>query len=323
VPIIGPNLEPPYDKIPLQGSNIIHIEIVPVCFLSAPPIEMPETEPPTINLDSIIEHLGSLRDHINATQKYEIDVIVDHYRSLETEINDFRRQGTERNMGFTKRAKKRVDALLREAIRIMQLKSNEMKALQMQRAATQNRVLIAQIEQKINDLIDINKELEAMFRELNILAGSTQVYDIENRDAGLDPVYITGSHEYDITNNRVVIKALNDMSLLAHELKHAYQFERSGLSIATNRNHHFIYDKYDELEAYKRGAIFGGTSYSTIRQLPTRYAPLPETQYNVYNHQWTETRINIADPRRISQLQSVANKWRVIFRINGMTYIPR
>jgi hypothetical protein len=327
IPIIRPNLEYPYNNIPLQGDSVFHIETVPVCFLPASSLEIPETNPATIDLNSITEQLRSLRDHVTATQRYErIDLMVDYYNRLEIEINDFRRQGTTRGRGFTRRAKKRVDDLLREAIRIMQSKSNEMTTLQAQRATTQDPLLIAQIEQRIDDLKNFDKELEAMFRELNILAESTQIYDIKDEDAGLDSIYITGSHEYDIKKDRVVIKSVKgDTSLLAHELKHAFQFEMSQLSMVVGKRtvNHFFYDKHDEVEAYQRGALFGGNVY-TIGTLPPHYDPLSPGPIDAHNNTNTMLLLQSTDPQFVrSVLQDIANRGNLIFRINGVTYIPQ
>ena len=46
---------------------------------------------------------------------------------------------------------------------------------------------------------------------------------------------------------------------LAHELKHAYQFETGQLSIANkSQPNYLLYDRTDEEEAYQRGALYGG-----------------------------------------------------------------
>ena len=334
ISVISDHLEYPYDKISLQGGHCFHNITVPVCFLSKQSIKMQEIEPPTIDMNSINAHLRSLRDHINATQKYEkIDAIVDYYRKLEDEIDDFRKQRTVRGEGFTSRAKKRVNDLLEETMRIIQSNSNEMKALQAQRAAEQDPGLITQIERnidnKIKDHEELHKELLEMVRELKLLAKSTQVYDIKNKDAGQDPQVPTGSHEYDIKKNRVVLnverKTSDEMGLLAHELKHAFQFEMSKLSIVprNQKGSFFIYDKHDEVEAYKRGTLFKGPPYITINQLPPEYGRLPIGPLDLYNHDSTIHTLqhpNLQLIRRV--LQDIANRVNVIFRINDVTYIP-
>ncbi len=47
--------------------------------------------------------------------------------------------------------------------------------------------------------------------------------------------------------------------MLAHELKHAYQFEMGRMSVPIPGGAPlFLFDRYDELWAYDRGALFGG-----------------------------------------------------------------
>lgn len=49
------------------------------------------------------------------------------------------------------------------------------------------------------------------------------------------------------------------LGTVAHELKHAYQFETSELALTIGRVFHPSYDKIDELEAISRGKLFGAS----------------------------------------------------------------
>ncbi len=118
---------------------------------------------------------------------------------------------------------------------------------------TKKRIESAQTERERN-------ELQQALDELTILKKSDQMYHIEY---GTTSSYNRkGETDYDIKNNRVriIIAYDGDEGDIAHELKHAYQFETGDLSfdsrsggIATA----VLYDITDEEAAYRRGAAYG------------------------------------------------------------------
>ncbi|MDR2146806.1 MAG: hypothetical protein LBE91_10150 [Tannerella sp.] len=326
------HFEYPNDKIPLQGAKCFQIKTVQVCLLSVPSLSsiLPQPPKPKLELDKINQHLQTIKEHIIAAQKYErLNSIVEYYNQLEIEFEEFRRRRTKRDEGFTSRAKRRVNSLIRETEKKLESNSIKLKELDVKRKTETDPVLQAEIIRDIDKVIECNDEIQKMIGELNELAVSTQVIDIRDEEPVTkdSETYEMGSHEFE--DNKVVLKVekgiASEMQLLAHELKHAFQFVKSEISIipkgadATTGNLLF-YDKYDELKAYKRGSIFGGPIYETIDSLPPAYKNRPKEYYDKYTHPYTRYLLGTPDQER--KLQRVADKWNVIFRIDGKTYIP-
>lgn len=126
---------------------------------------------------------------------------------------------------------------------------------------------------------------------------------------------------FNFTNGIFEIRLANGdrMDMIAHELKHAYQFEIGAYSIGPRLNHssypNLLYDLDDEVEAYNRGALFGGEKrsaaslardpeYQDLKPGPICFRNIPE----IYNY------------RTDSALQGFANRSKHAFRINGVTY---
>jgi hypothetical protein len=171
---------------------------------------------------------------------------------------------------------------------------------------------------RISNIDRRNSELDATNTELNILAESDQVYDVEydssmEMDDGLTRI-TQGSTSFDRANGTVVIKlGSRNLGLLAHELKHAYQFEIGAYSIGHRRDGSPFYDQSDEIEAYARGAFFGA---SRIFSLPEQYSRLSVGPIDATSL----APITLATP---AALQRIADKNWAIFRINGVTYIGK
>jgi hypothetical protein len=95
---------------------------------------------------------------------------------------------------------------------------------------------------------------------------------------------------------------------LAHELKHAYQFEIGEFSLGKYPLSKGIYDITDEREAYARGRIFGGDEINESSEL---YKKLPKTQRGIsFLLQLTKNK----------ELHEYAISNNIVFRINGITY---
>ena len=103
------------------------------------------------------------------------------------------------------------------------------------------------------------KEIQAAIGELDVLSKSNQVYHIEYGE--VSGYYKKGETGYDLKNNWVSMTIAYDgeLSDMAHEMKHAYQFEVGELSF-DSRTGGFgvLYDLTDERAAYDRTTAFGG-----------------------------------------------------------------
>ena len=70
----------------------------------------------------------------------------------------------------------------------------------------------------------------------------------------------------------------------------------------------------DEIEAYQRGALFGGQKY-TLQTLPSIYKDLEEGPIDITNHPNIKYLLNNSE-----MLIRVAKRTRTVFRYNKMTY---
>ena len=100
------------------------------------------------------------------------------------------------------------------------------------------------------------------------------------------------------------------MSMLAHELKHAYQFETGKFSSGYRTDGFPFYDKTDEFEAYARSELYGGAHVSSLDPVydNLQSGPMDATKL---------APIILSNP---VELQKIANRTRSAFRINGVTY---
>ena len=133
------------------------------------------------------------------------------------------------------------------------------------------------VERLKNELAEYSQTLT----EIDRLKKSDQVYDLQigisrvlaekfYKDTGLD---LCGYPFYRKTGKTAVVMALKEapstgrFDVFAHELKHLYQFETGYLSFDREKGlGGILYDSTDEIEAFRRGAVFGGPS-----QIPTGY----------------------------------------------------
>lgn len=109
------------------------------------------------------------------------------------------------------------------------------------------------------------------YPELSVLEQSNVIYHIKadptNNSRNIaDGLHDTarGSAEYNDRLGKFLIKlGSNSLGLLAHELKHAYQFETGQISFGKLDKETF-YDLTDEDEAYTRGRLFNDTYPSDL-----------------------------------------------------------
>lgn len=98
--------------------------------------------------------------------------------------------------------------------------------------------------------------------------------------------------------------------IIAHELKHAYQFETGEISFGLHENGFPFYDITDEIEAYKRNILFDG---EVSEDYLLKYNHLQKEHRNVLNYP-----TDISSPKGC---QGVANNQKCVFRWKGQTYI--
>lgn len=119
-----------------------------------------------------------------------------------------------------------------------------------------------------------------------------------------EAVYNTGTDMFDI------LLGDDSLGLLAHELKHAYQFETGDFSSSNKLNGVPFYDQTDEREAYDRGNMFG---QSKMVSLPI--------MYNEFQKEASGIRLlPSVIQNNPSVLQSIANRNKAVFRWRGVTY---
>ena len=174
------------------------------------------------------------------------------------------------------------------------------------------------LNRQIGRLEGQNSQLETVRGEVATLAASDQMYDIKSDNSMNTNGAIPGTGEtrsgaaYNFNNGNFEI-ALGDGSLgmLSHELKHAYQFETGAFSSGYRREGVPFYDKTDELEAYSRGALFGGERINT----------LPSLYDNLQSGPMDATKLAPIILSNPAELQKMADRTKSAFRVNGVTYI--
>ena len=190
------------------------------------------------------------------------------------------------------------------------------------------------IQNRIDNAQNTITGLKDMLGEISTLAMSKQEYHIVNSTAlnttsGLETI-LNSQASFNFTSGAVDITFNGGFGSLAHELKHGYQFETGETSLAEPSGAPIrdgtllLYDKYDEVEAYNRGSLFKGSTY-TVNSLPQRYNQVPAgpagTGFNVGNHPAIQQALQNPDPNvRGAVLQRVAQYYQPAFRIGSTTY---
>ena len=168
------------------------------------------------------------------------------------------------------------------------------------------------LQNKIKRLETNSAELRDVQDEIEILEQSSQIYDValDNSRNNSDMFGIeVNSVAYFNPANGVFEIRLGDRSLglMAHELKHAYQFEIGAYSIGMLSNGAPFYDQSDEWEAYKRGELFGGERLLALPQIYSGIQTGPIDYKSV-------------NPIIMSDLKNFAKRTKSAFRVNGVTY---
>ena len=173
------------------------------------------------------------------------------------------------------------------------------------------------IHKSISKLERSNTSLEEVKDEITALQESTQVYNIYRDDCfntadpyGLSIEIGSGVRYNEETDMFDIILGDDSFGMLAHELKHAYQFETGDFSSGYNKTGSPFYDQTDEIEAYARGAMFGQPKNNDFQK-----------KYGMFQKDASGVRyLNEIIQNSPRALQNIANKTKSIFRWNGITY---
>jgi len=159
-----------------------------------------------------------------------------------------------------------------------------------------------------------NSALEETKYELQVLAASDQVYNITHSEAfSSNEMWIGGAAIDETTGTFNIVVPGNNLGLLAHELKHAYQFESGFLSSGHRTDGIPFYDIHDEIEAYQRGRLFGGDAYDNTNNFYSKLQKGPQSVHSLPT-------IVLNSP---VELQKISNRTHSYFRYKGMTYSPQ
>ncbi len=164
---------------------------------------------------------------------------------------------------------------------------------------------------RLNEAINAAKAYIQTINEIETLKSSSTAYDIEVKSSISDDKEVKGASYYKWRGGKFKIEVLDDKAYgwIAHEMKHAYQFETGRLSTGTTDEGMPFYDKNDEREAYARGQLFG-ENMPTFSENEAGYGELQNGPKQV-------------DPKASdAELQELATKHNAWFKANGKIYSP-
>ena len=171
---------------------------------------------------------------------------------------------------------------------------------------------------------DLNKQYDQVRGELATLAASDQQYDVQRSDKFSDSGTERGGATFNFSTGayEIILPTSSNLAMLAHELKHAYQFEKGlysvGPHLKTGAN--LLYDKTDEVEAYQRGGLFGGSIYS-VHNLPSDYNEVQSKASDIYTA--LPYVVLKGTPNEVATYQKIAKVTGHAFRVDGKTYFQK
>jgi len=141
----------------------------------------------------------------------------------------------------------------------------------------------ARLTKKADNASASAAEYGQVLNELNCLETSDQIYNIytSSSDVGSGAA---GNVQYNIGSDAVNVNIKDSYyeGALAHELKHAYQFETGALSFdLTGKRGGSLFDLQDEVEAYARGYIFGWPSQPSLSNLKKDYISISTRKHPI------------------------------------------
>ena len=153
---------------------------------------------------------------------------------------------------------------------------------------------------------------EAIKGEVKTLEESSTKYDMFVPDYTSVDTEAKGRSQYSGKHKRffMVIPDATAYGWMAHELKHAYQFETGRISYGRYSSGEPFYDQHDEVEAYDRGRMISSCmpSYFENKDAYSRFQYGPEQ---------VDTKASDA------KLQELATKNKAWFKANGKIYSPQ
>ena len=222
-------------------------------------------------------------------------------------------------MVFTEASQKYIDKFMSNIESRIQANNNNIakKKAELSKSGLSNKKA-NKIQRGIAKLEGSNASLEVVKSEIATLQESTQVYNIYRDDSmnvsgdpiGFGGMVVSGVKFNEQTNMFDIMLGDDSLGMLAHELKHAYQFETGDFSSGMLKNGEPFYDLTDEIEAYERGYMFGqprnkiiAQQYEYLQRSPSGVRSLIDAIKN--------------DP---DQLQKYAERSHSTFRWRGSTY---
>ncbi|PWG81603.1 DUF6443 domain-containing protein [Pararcticibacter amylolyticus] len=182
-----------------------------------------------------------------------------------------------------------------------------------------------QIENLRNEITD----LEVARGEAAVLALSSQVYNVVESNTFSSSETEKAAALYNSSNGVVdiVLPGSSGLNIFSHELHHAFQFERGTISLTAHDGKLSVspakdwlaYDQFDEKEAYKRQGLFG----STYSSLPAEYNNRPKGPVSLLDIPTIVNLNNLPGDKRHAELQKLASRVNMAFRLNGTTYGPK
>ena len=183
---------------------------------------------------------------------------------------------------------------------------------------------LARLSRKIKNNNSLISQYQEAKSEISVLRNSTQLYSVSLSDDlskidpnGLENEY-RGATKFDVSSSTVNIVAPKSggctIGLLAHELKHAYQFETGAFNLGFGFS---LYDIQDEVEAYYRGHLFGADNKS-LMAINSQYYYLPKSEQRCIS-----TSMPLPENRTHGALQNAADQRGAVFRYNGTTYVSK
>ncbi len=163
--------------------------------------------------------------------------------NLKTIVNSKKQELNESNLDYDSHIKERKEHLLAKGKTQSQIEKDKTIKRYCQSKEYNNKKLA---------------KLDAILNEIKTLEDSKWVYDITT---GGSNSKFDGETKYDIKSNhiKIVINNMKDFnSILAHELKHAFQFEEGKLAFYSQGGA-FLYDYQDEIETHEREQFLFGT----------------------------------------------------------------
>ncbi len=229
---------------------------------------------------------------------------------------------------FTESAWKYVNRLLGEVDRRQERNNTKIVGKTEKLAAGEGKA--NKLKRQISRLQQENQDLETFKGGIETLSASDQIYNISLTNAYNQSGNSVGGASFDFSTGifEVGLPSNASNSLIAHELQHAYQFEKGQYSIgyelpkeAPYQN--FLYDKHDELQAYNQwGALFGGQTYNNINLLPALYKDIATGPVDITTHPNTSLLSTTrGDKEKIKRhFQRTADRKKAAFRFNNTTY---